>query len=70
MREALNVLAENTSLSSYKRMRISQSFETPESKRKRYETITPKAKKHSPDFDHVSWDKEKLKCTLANWKLA
>ena len=44
-REALNVLAENQSLSSYKRMRISQSFETPESKRKRYEANTPRAKK-------------------------
>ena len=31
-REALNVLAENQSLGSYKRTRISQSFETPEAK--------------------------------------
>ena len=66
-REALNVLTENQSLSSYKRMRISQSFETPESKRKHYEATTPRAKKHSPDFNRVSWDKQKLKCTLSNW---
>ena len=66
-REALNVLAENQSLSSYKRMRISQSFETPESKHKCYEASTPRAKKHSPNFDHVNWDKDKLQRTLANW---
>ena len=66
-KEALNVLAENQSLGSYKRMRISQSFETPEAKRQRYEKGRPQPKKHSPDFTNVTWNKEKLRCTLEKW---
>ena len=66
-RDAVNVLAENQSLSSYKQMRISQSFETPEAKRERYAIRPPKTKKHSPKFDRVTWDKERLHHTLVNW---
>ena len=66
-REALNVLAENQSLSSYKRMRMSQSFENPEAKRQRYAKSTLTAKKHSPDFSKVTWDTERLQTTLSNW---
>ena len=42
---------------------MSQSFcspEEPQSKRK---------KAHSPNFDNVSWDKEKLRTTLLNWPI-
>ena len=40
---------------------------TPEAKRKRYAISTPRAKKHSPNFSTVSWDKDKFCCILANW---
>ena len=66
-RKTLNALAENQSLSNYKRMRMSQSFETPEAKRQRYAKSTLMAKKHSPDFSKESWDTERLQTTLANW---
>ena len=66
-REALNMLAENQSQSFYKRMRISQSFETPEAKHCRYEENTPKPKKHSPNYANATWDSEKLRCTLESW---
>lgn len=66
-RNAMNMLAENQSYSSYKRMRMSQSFETPEAKRARYDTNSPKPKKHSPNFANVTWDTDQLRHTLENW---
>ena len=49
---AKTVLTEDESLSSYQRKRLSQSFEKPpEAKRH---------KSHSPNFDRVEWDKEKV----------
>ena len=51
---AIATLTEDESLRSYQRKRKRQYFEpTPESKR-------PKTKSHSPDFDKVTWDKEKV----------
>lgn len=55
-----SVLAENIPLNKYKRPRLSQSFESPEAKRAREEGQSPTEKKHSPNFDHVQWDKEKV----------
>ena len=66
-RVAIHVLVENQSLSAYKRMRILQSFETPEAKRERYAICPPKNRKHSPTFNHVTWDKERLHHTLSTW---
>ena len=65
--DALNVLAENQSLNSYKRMRLSQSFETPQQKRERYQKQPFRQRKHSPKFDNVSWDKEKVQTDLQSW---
>ncbi len=62
--DSITVLAENQSLSSYKRMRMSQSFETPEQKRSRYAKQTTRSKRHSPKFDKVKWDTETLRATL------
>ena len=65
--DAITVLAENQSLSSYKRIRLSQSFETPQQKKDRYEKHMPKQRKHSPNFDTVSWDKDKVQQDLELW---
>ena len=65
--DAITVLAENQSLSSYKRIRLSQSFETPQQKKDRYEKHMPKRRKHSPNFDSVSWDKDKVQQDLEVW---
>jgi len=65
--DAITVLAENQSLNSYKRLRLSQSFETPQQTKERYEKCTPKQRKHSPLFDEVSWDKEKVQQDLETW---
>ena len=49
-REALNMLAENQSQSSYKRMRISQSFETPEAKR-----VLPRVSQRTDILNNLSY---------------
>jgi len=46
---------------------LSQSFETPQQTKERYEKCTPKQRKHSPLFDEVSWDKEKVQQDLETW---
>lgn len=68
-KDALNVLPENQSLSSYKHMRLSQSFESPLAKRQRYANNPPKQKKHSPKYSTVTWDKNQLKNILTNWPI-
>ncbi len=47
-------------MQSYKRLRLSQSFETPQAKRARVESATPNMKKHSPSTENVTWDKENV----------
>ncbi len=47
-------------MQSYKRLRLSQSFETPQSKRARVETATPNVKEYSPSTENVTWDKENV----------
>ncbi len=59
--DPLQVLAERQSLQSYKRMRLCQSFQSPQ--------ITPKRRKHSPNFSDVEWDKEWLLHKLRNWPI-
>lgn len=66
-KDALHVLSENLSMSSYKRMRLNQSFESPQAKQERYHHNPPKHKQHSPDFGNVTWDKAKLETSLRNW---
>ena len=61
------VLAEGQSIESYKRMRLSQSFETPTEKYKRAQSTSSGTRKHSPNFENVNWDKEGLLNTLHNW---
>ena len=61
--DALTVLAEAQSLASYQRQRLTQSFESPQCTRAR----VSKAKKHSPKFENVQWDKEHLLVQLKNW---
>lgn len=65
--DALTILAENVSLNSYKRTRLSQSFETPEAKHARYENAPLKDRKHSPNFEKVTWDKERVLEDLTSW---
>ena len=66
--DALTVLSEGQSLQSHKRMRMSQSFETPEQTRKRASSSRQcKPRKHSPKFDNVQWDKEGLLDKLKDW---
>ncbi len=38
----------------------SHSRETPQAKRARVESSTPKVKKHSPTFENATWDKENV----------
>lgn len=66
-KDALNILSENQSMSSYKRMCLSQSFESPQAKKQRYMNNSPNFKRHSPDFNNVTWDKQQLETTLTNW---
>ena len=47
-------------MQSYTRLRLSQSFETPQAKRTRVESSAPKLKKHSPSFENATWDKENV----------
>ena len=65
--DAISVLAEGQSIVSYKRMRMSQSFETPEQKRERAKNARSAPRKHSPNFDQVQWDKEGLLQRLRDW---
>ena len=60
--DALTLLAEGSSMQSYKRLRLSQSFESPKYKRarERVKNSTPKEKKHSPSFENATWDKVKV----------
>jgi hypothetical protein len=64
--DAISVLAEGQSLSSYKRMRMSQCFETPDKKKKRASQF-PKRRKHSPSFDNATWNKERVLQDLQNF---
>ena len=61
--DALDVLSEGLSLKSYKRLRMSQGFETPEAKLTRSISV----RKHSPKFEMVSWDKENVIEDLRQW---
>ena len=65
--DAISVLAEGQSIAAYKRMRMSQSFETPEQKRERVKAAPSAPRKHSPNFEQVQWDKEGLLQRLRNW---
>ena len=65
--DAISVLAEGQSPQCYKRMRLSQPFETPQQKRE-WAQITPvQQPKHSPKFENVQWDTDKLLDRLHNW---
>ena len=65
--DAINVLADGQSLSSFKRMRMAQSFETPDQKKNRTMQCPSKPRKHSPSFDTVTWDKGNVLRDLQNW---
>lgn len=65
-KDALSMLAEGQSISSYKRTRMATSFESNSQKLDRTQT-THKHKKHSPHFDKVTWDKEAVLQTLFSW---
>lgn len=58
---AITLLTEGESKRKYHRKRIAQSFCSPEDQPK------PKRKKHSPNFENITWDTEKLRETLQNW---
>ena len=57
--DAITVLAEGMSMQSYKRLRLSQCFESPVAKRARVENKPVSNRKHSPTFDNTVWDKQK-----------
>ena len=65
--DAISVLAEGQSLQCYKRMRLSQPFETPQQKRERAQITPVQQPKHSPKFENVQWDTDKLLDRLHNW---
>ena len=46
--DAINILTDGQSQSSFKRMRMAQSFETPDQKKKRSTQCPSKPRKHSP----------------------
>ena len=48
-------------------MRYAQSFETSKQKQERAAKWGIKERKHSPSFDNVTWDKEKVLQALQNW---
>jgi len=48
-------------------MRYAQSFETPKQKKEQAAKWGIKEHKHSPSFDDVTWDKEKVLQALQNW---
>ena len=58
---AIAMLTEGESKRKYHRKRLLQSYSSPADQRK------PKKKKHSPNFEHVSWDTQQLQSTLENW---
>ena len=68
--DAITLLSEGQSLASYKRIRLAQSFETPEQTRERAQTNLMKERRHSPKFENVQWDKEGLLDKLQNWPSA
>ena len=58
----ITLLVEGESKRKYHRKQLAQSFATPE------ENPQPKRqKKHSPNFENVPWDTQKLESTLRNW---
>jgi len=65
--DATNILAEGQSLSSYKNMRMAESFETPEQKKEHRMQCPSKPRKHSPSFDNTTWDQESVLRDLQNW---
>ena len=65
--DAITLLSEGQSLASYKRIRLAQSFETPEQTRVRAQTNLMRERRHSPKFENVQWDKEGLLDKLQNW---
>ena len=66
--DALTILSEGQSLESHKRMCMSQSFETPQQKYDRAKhSHNTSSRKHSPNFEHVHWNKEGLLEKLNNW---
>ena len=65
--DAITLLSEGQSLASYKRIRLAQSFETPEQTRERAQTNLMRERRHSPKFENVQWDKEGLLDKLQNW---
>jgi len=65
--DATNILNEGQSLSSYKRMRMAESFETPEQKKEHRMHFPSKPRKHSPSFDNTTWDQESVPRDLQNW---
>ena len=65
--DAMNVLTEGQSLKSYKRLRLAQAFETPEVKRTHKASNPMPKQKHSPQFEHVMWNKENVLTSLQQW---
>lgn len=65
--DALTVLAEGQSLSSYNRIRKAQSFESPSEKQKRASEKPHKDRKHSPSFENVTWKKDEVLAALKDW---
>lgn len=60
---AITLLTEGDSKRKYHRKRLSQSFCSPEEQPK------SKKKKHSPNFENVTWDTEGLQSSLQNWPI-
>ena len=58
----ISLLAENESVSKYSRKRKVQAFQTPPNNER-----PSKKRKHSPCFDTVIWDKEKVLENARNW---
>ncbi len=61
----LTVLTENESIKKYRRKRLAQAFEG-----HKEDQPPPKKKKHSPSFENVTWDKEKVLNDVRNWPSA
>ena len=66
--DTINLLAEGQSLKSYKRLRLAQAFETPEQKYNRAKCSYSK-RKHSPNFENITWDKQKVLSDLREWPI-
>lgn len=58
---AITLLTEGESKRKYHRKRLAQSFCSPE------DQPQPKRKKHSSNFENITWDTEKLQETLQSW---